>query len=467
MEALSPETVQSFLERVQDARAEQPRPVRKSSFEELGRSWRALGVRPGELVILALPNGIDLLRHFFAVLSAGGVPTLVAPNTPSARLEALVDTLGVRAVAAIRLPNGMSGIESRQTLDELQVAMFPSQKQMATNPGEVVLLTSGTSGFASGCVFGLDALLLNAARHADAIGQRADDVVLVNLPLHFSFALVAQALATMLRGGRLVISGPPFHIPSYVKAVVEHSVTVSSLTPVLVRSLLEWQGTATLGLRVLTVGGDLLPACHAEQLLQRQPETELYLTYGLTQAGPRVSTLAAHREPKHRYASTGLPLAGTGVTLEELDDGSGMKQLVVSSQTVMRRRIGFAEGRAATDLRSPGVVATGDVFEQDNEGYLYFRGRLSDFIVRGGEKICLAAVRRVAVQLPHVVRAKTRVIDKPNGEADFELTLVTSAGASLDEAEYLVRLARQLRRSELPHRIEVLAEDPTQYASYK
>src|ERR1700689_5165178 len=110
----------------------------------------------------------------------------------------------------------------------MQVAMFPPAPEPAAAPGEVVLLTSGTSGFASGCVFDFEALLLNGKRHADSIGQRKDDVLLVSLPLHFSFALVAQALASLVCGNRLIISGPPFNVAAYQRTLENWGVTVSS-----------------------------------------------------------------------------------------------------------------------------------------------------------------------------------------------------------------------------------------------
>ena len=84
----------------------------------------------------------------------------------------------------------------------------------------------------------------------------------------------------------------------------------------------------------------------------------------------------------------------------------------------MKRSIGRVEGRAPHEPSSR-TIATGDAFEQDADGYLFFRGRLGDFIGRRGEKINLAAVRRVASQLPHVITARTLVV-RENGSEDFD-----------------------------------------------
>jgi acyl-CoA synthetase (AMP-forming)/AMP-acid ligase II len=350
----------------------------------------------------------------------------------------------------------------------IEVAWFPAQGPPATAAGEVVLLTSGTSGAASGCVTTIDAMLRNGARHAASLGQRPGDTVLVSLPLHFSFAMVAQALGTLQREGTLIVAGPPFNVDTYGTLIETHRVTVSALTPVQVRALLQRLGvTLPLGLRVLSVGGDSLAPAHVSELLLRRPGGELYLTYGLTQAGPRVSTLAAHAEPPSRHGSVGKPIEGTRVTLADLGDGSGRSELLVVSDTLMRRRIGVVEGRRSDDFRSPGVLATGDVFHQDEDGYLYYRGRLSEYILRGGEKVSLATVRRVATQLPCVVAARTGVHRRDDDE-DFDLSLVVTDAPERPTAEqYRALLARSVRRGELPRSIHVIVDHPGQAFGYK
>jgi long-chain acyl-CoA synthetase len=459
VKGLSPRAVRGFLKRVQDVAADRSPAGAGPSWERLGAWWREQGLRPGDPVLLALPNSVRFLEQFFGVLAGGGVPVPVAPHTPSARLLDLMRTLGARALAATHVPRGIPGLERHDSMDRTQVGWFAPAGAPTTEPGEVILLTSGTSGFASGCVFGLEALLLNAQRHAAAIGQTDRDTVLVNLPLHFSFALVAQALATLVSGGRLLISGPPFQAPAYVRTIATHGVTVSSLTPVLARPLLLTRAPLPPCLRALTIGGDTLPPADVAQLLSCRPGGELYLTYGLTQAGPRVSTLAAHREPPRRHGSVGLPLTSTRVWLEPVQGGGGMQELMVSSETIMRRRIGLVEGRRQDDLRPDGAIATGDAFEQDADGYLHFRGRLSDFIVRRGEKICLTAVRRVAAELPHVRRATTQVVTRDDGSLDFDLTLATARSHHPGVEEYRALLGRLCCRSELPRCIHVVHDD--------
>lgn len=457
-EPIPPSVIDAFLDRTRDlcpgASAADP----KGAVEDHGARWRDMGLRPGDVVALALPNGIGLLRHFFGVLAAGGVPALVAPNAPAARLHRLIAALGARAIVAAHIPREIKGLERHGNLGRMHVGLFTPGGAPAASPGEVILLTSGTTGFSTGCVFSMDALLLNARRHVDSIGQQAEDTVLVNLPLHFSFGLVAQALATLQCGGRLIVSGPPFHPGSYVRAIEDCGVTVSSLTPVLVRVLLRTGMPMPGSLRLLTVGGDALPAELVGQMQERMEGREFYLTYGLTQAGPRVSTLAVHRESPGRYGSVGLPLEGTRVWIENSDGGSGPGQLMVSSATVMRRRIGDSRQPADANVE-PATVATGDRFDMDEDGYLFFRGRTTDFIVRRGDKLCLASIREAATQLPHVLRAKTSIVEGPDGECDYDIVLSVQSSSPPSVEAYRTALRRILCRSEMPRELSVLPED--------
>ena len=464
MKSLSPRLIDSFLARTSDVF--QDSSDGSASCESLGRAWQQLGLRPGDIVLLCLPNGRELLRHFFGVLMACGVPALVAPMTPAARLQELSQTLGAWAVAGVRLPAGEFGARSYASIGHLRVAIFHPPAEPPAAPEQVVVLTSGTSGFASGCVFDINALLLNGERHAESIGQRNQDVVLVNLPLYYSFALVAQALGSLVVGNRLVIDGPPFQVAGYRKVLDDHAVTVSSLTPVLVQPLLSDPYNFPIKTRVLSIGGDALPTYAVGRLLDLRPNGELYLTYGLTQAGPRVSTLAAHAEPPHRHSSVGKPIRGTTIFLRPVMNGGGLRQLYVSSATVMKRPIGQVEGRPNQVTMAADVIATGDLFEQDEHGYLFFKGRLCDYISRRGEKISLAAVRRLASQLPHVVHAKTLITDGEDGHEDFDLVLRLDVS---DEAMPNPReaLRRLLRRSEMPRNVHIEVASESRSQAYK
>ncbi|MGW4812340.1 class I adenylate-forming enzyme family protein [Kitasatospora cineracea] len=413
------------------------------------RELDALALPTGSVVMISLPNGVRVLRWLFAALLTGHVPALVPPSTAAARWDEV--TARFRPALVVGSPARLGGITGTPLEVAGTWAVRPAAAVRLHGPGQLILLTSGTSGAATGCLHDASALLHNADLHAEALGITGDDTLLVSLPVHYSFALVAQVFAALRTGAALALSRPPFSVPGYLEQLAAHRVTVSSLTPTLVKDLVA-AGVGTPGtLRVLSVGGQALEPALTAALLAGRPGGELYLTYGLTEAGPRVATLAAHREPAHRYASLGRPLSGVGLSLRP--DPSGGRELLVSSPTVYRERIGAAApGCRRGALVAPGVLATGDLAELE-DGYLFVRGRTTDFAVLRGEKVSLASVRRTAKSLEGVVHAATRI--DPDGDA-YRISLFVDGAAPPDAAGLRRRLNTLLSPHERPAEVEVL-----------
>ncbi len=358
--------------------------------------------------------------------------------------------------AESKTPNlaGAYGEDARVRLGGADLAVFTHQPHKRYEPGHVILMTSGTSGFASGCLHSLDALLRNASRHVASIGQHRADTVLVNLPVYYSFALVAQVLGSMVAGSRLVVAGPPFSVTGYAATIASRGVTVSSLTPVLAKAVAATSDELPAPLRTLTVGGQALDPGYVARLLKLNPAVGLFLTYGLTEAGPRVSTLAAHQEPPHRYGSVGRPLNGVEVTFRDIGRG-GDQEVLVRSDTVYRQRVGEHVASKRGTLLEADLVATGDIGFTDAAGYLTIRGRSSDFTVIHGEKVCLASLRRAAESLPSVVRASAQVIADDGDAAGLELEIYVDDGSPLREVAVREQLRRMLVPSERPRRLRI------------
>ncbi|MFC3997262.1 class I adenylate-forming enzyme family protein [Nocardiopsis sediminis] len=443
--------VVSLLDRTIDLT--RPAGDHRPGFDEVLADVAALGLAPGTPVVIALANGRHLLQQYFAVLLSGGVPLAVSPSTPSARIRALAAHLNAGALIAARIDPALYDARRRFEVGEQQAVPLPMGGPRGVyEPGQVLMLTSGTSGMFSACLHAVDSLLRNARRHAAAVGVRADDRLLISLPLYYSYAIVAQAMTALITGASLVVSGPPFTPAAYRETILRHGVTSSSLTPTIARQLVEIGERLPTGLRSVAVGGDRTDPRHVAGLLDLNPGGELYLTYGLTEAGPRVATLAAHREPAHRHASVGLPLDGVTATVRDPGpDGAG--ELLVATDTALLRKVGPA---ARQPLIAPGLVATGDLFRRDDDGYLYYTGRLSDFVVVRGEKVSLFSIRQAAQTLPGVARAVPRVWRGDDGENRIDLEVHASDPARVTEAAVHAGLRPLLLRSERPARVTVV-----------
>jgi acyl-coenzyme A synthetase/AMP-(fatty) acid ligase len=120
----------------------------------------------------------------------------------------------------------------------------------------------------------------------------------------------------------------------------------------------------------------------------------------------------------------------------------------------MKRRLGLVEGKKPGKL-GPDKIDTGDIFEIDDDNYLYMVGRNSDFIVCRGEKVCLASVRRAAETIPGVVSAKTRVQCGADGDTSFILDILMRTSHGNAAASIRNRLSKLLLAAERPSFIHV------------
>ncbi|SEM92850.1 Acyl-CoA synthetase (AMP-forming)/AMP-acid ligase II [Nonomuraea pusilla] len=456
---LDPTRVAGFLARSADLDGSTSQEGIDGTLDDLAK----LKLEPGDAVIVALSNSMRTVCTYLATLLLGLVPIAVSPRTPPARIRRLADTLGARALLAARPDPYRYGTTGSRPVGGAEAVLLggtPTGGQAGDVPpyraGQVLMSTSGTSGALSACLHRADALLRNARRHAAAVRMTADDVVLVNLPLYYSYAMVAQVLAAYVTGARIVVTGPPFTPAGYTSAIAAHGITHSSITPELARRLLAHGDLPQRAPRVMTVGGDQIHPAQVARLLAARPDGELYLTYGLTEAGPRVLTLAAHAEPAHRHASAGLPLPGVRTSLRP-ETG----ELLVESDTVLERKIGGPAPERT--LIAPGRIATGDVFAIDEDGYHYFRGRRSDFAIVRGEKVHLGGLRQTVNAIPGVVRCTPRLAQDPAGESVLELEITVTDPRPDTEARLRSELDSLLMPAERPRAIRIAAADPEDF----
>jgi len=424
--------------------------IGRPTFDECRTCFSAAGLEAADSVLIALPSGAGYLNAVAAALEAGLRPILGQASIPSGRMEELALALGATAVFTGRAsPSSPSGFSVRR--------IRTGQRMAEVSQGDIVLLTSGTSGNNSGCVCSFSRLVLNAGMHADSIHLEPSDRLLAVLPLSSSFGFVAQALAAFSSDASLVIAPTPFSPNVFMRTLREQSISVASLTPFLVRPVVELpRDRFPSSLRVLSVGGDHLPRTWVETLLRIRPDGELYLTYGLTEAGPRVSTLAAHAEQASRLTSVGRPLPGITAWLDhQSEDGSG--PLALRTPTASLARVGSVDDPNATRLDpQSGIIRTGDVFRIDDDGYLHFQGRSSDFILQAGDKICLASIRRRAEALSGVRKAGTTVFADGHDAKRYRLVLHAEEPDSAALQVEIQKLLRALRISERPFEIHCL-----------
>ena len=96
---------------------------------------------------------------------------------------------------------------------------------------------------------------------------------------------------------------------------------------------------------------------------------------------------------------------------------------------------------------------TGDLGRIDEDGYVYFVGRIKDIINRGGEKISPAEIDLAIESLPGVKEAAVFAIPHPSLGEEMVAAVVREENAAIDEAQVVERVRARAGVRKVPRRV--------------
>lgn len=201
-------------------------------FEQAARSARALeqaGVRQGDLVVLVLQHGAEVLSTFWGALLLGAIPSIfpfLTPKLDTQRYyESVRDLVALSEVKAVvtygeMLPALRAHLDGIPTLgaildvDTLQADGAPLDyfERAPSRPEDTAFLqhSSGSTGLQKGVMLSHGAVLNQIAAYSAAIRLSPDDVIVSWLPLYHDMGLIAGFILPIVQGIPLVLMSP-FH----------------------------------------------------------------------------------------------------------------------------------------------------------------------------------------------------------------------------------------------------------------
>lgn len=411
------------------------------NYGQLLEGYARLRLLPGSAVLMLAPNSVEFVFHWIAVLANGYVPCVIAPSTKPSLVGALQRSLNIAAIVGSQVDPGRYHARDLAKIGAFSAAVF-EQTPPSYDPFDVLILTTGTSGSQTACVHGVESLVWNANMTNKTLGINAADKQLVVLPLYHAYGLITQTIGSISSGCELKIDGPPFNASRFADVIRKERISVCGITPTIARDLLR-RRTDLPTVRSMSIGGDRVSPDEVNSLLSKSSIEELYITYGLTEAGPRISVLPAHNAPVETYDSVGLAFGGISTKID-MPDSNGVGQLLVKTPSVCRRRVG--ENILRQPFTSDGFLETGDLFTKDAAGYLRYVARTSDILVVKGEKLNTRHIDSIAATHPDVEFSRTAADDKNS----LVTRLWSRDGRMLDLAEIKRFMKASLRLHEVP-----------------
>ncbi|HEX3681418.1 MAG TPA: class I adenylate-forming enzyme family protein [Bryobacteraceae bacterium] len=413
-------------------------------YDQLFEGYARLALQPGSAVLIFAPNSVEFLFHWIAALANGYVPCAIAPSTKTSLVSALRKSLNIAAIVGPQLDPARYHAKHFVKVGSFRVVVC-DRIPPPYEPFDVLILTTGTSGSQTACVHTVESLVCNARMTNKALNITAADKQLVVLPMYHSYGLVTQSIGSIISGCELKIDGPPFNASRFADLIHKETISICGITPTIARDLLR-RGTVLPALRSMSIGGDRVFPEEVASLLSKSFINELYITYGLTEAGPRVSVLPAHIAPVETYDSVGMAFSGVSTRIE-MPDAAGVGQLLVKTPSVCRRKVGG--NILPQPFTSDGFLETGDLFTKNAAGYLRYVARKADILIIKGEKLNTRSIDMVAESHPDVEFARTAVGDMNS----LVMRLWAKDDKILDLEEIRNFMKSSLRLHEVPDKV--------------
>ncbi|HEX4063331.1 MAG TPA: AMP-binding protein [Streptosporangiaceae bacterium] len=443
--------------------------------QTLAQRLAGAGVRRGDRVALALPNGPDFVLLLLAVTALGAAAAPLNPAYTQTEFSFFLTDIAPRlflipasrpAEAGAAAATTATTVLAVEAVDGGPPALLgtpgPAPEQRSFEPGgpddvAVVLHTSGTTSRPKQVPLRQRNLMATVASIGAHYRLGPADVSFSVMPLFHIHGLVASTFATLGSGGT-VIAPRRFTPHRFWAQAREHGATWLSAGPTLHQMILDRiDGAGPPGtLRfVRSCSSALSPA-----LLERAEEryrAPMLEAYGMTEASHQMSSNPlppAARVP----SSVGVP---TGTEIDIVDADGAVLPEGIPGEVVIR-----GPGVMSGYVNNPAATAAaffGDWFRTGDrgllrDGYLHLIGRIKEMIIRGGENIAPAEIEQVLTGHPGVRDAVCFGIpdDKYGELVGAAVTLVRDT-----DPKSLADYCREyLAPFKVPARIDILEEIP-------
>ncbi|MEC3913540.1 (2,3-dihydroxybenzoyl)adenylate synthase [Nocardia sp. CDC160] len=419
--------------------------------DRMAHGFLALGIRPGDRVVVQLPNVPEFIPVLFGLLRAGIIPVLTLPAHRRAEIEHLTRLSGAVAyIAADRL-----GDFDCRTLAAEVSATVPTLRHVLVlgDPGPftalnsvpaegdslpdvdasdiaLMLVSGGTTGLPKLIARTHDDYAYNARASAEVCELGPDDVYLATLPVAHNFPLACPGvLGTVATGGAMAFVTDPS--PESAFATIErHRVTVTAVVPPLAQlwcAAVEWEDADLSSLRLLQVGGARLAEVNARDVA---PALNVRLQQVFGMAEGLLNYTRAEDSDDLVCTTQGRPLSPADEVRvvdergRDVPDGEEGELLTRGPYTL--RGYYRAPEHNSRAFTPDGFYRSGDLVRRLPSGHLIVSGRIKDVINRGGENISCDELEEHLLAYPGVRHAAAVGLPDPALGEKVCVVLVTA-----------------------------------------
>lgn len=348
------------------------------------------GVNPGDCVALSAIKGLDFVYAYFGVHLIGGTVVVVDPESNLKKMAYILELTKPRfAVGFQREGIAAFGYE---------VIPFDGGAQPVIpdglNENDVadIVFTTGTTGNPKGVLLSHFNIFSSADNINGFIGNTADDIEVLGLPLCHSFGL-GRLRCNLIKGATLVVLPSFANIKQMFAAIEKYHVTGFGVVPAIWAYIRKFSGTRISKyapqIKYIEIGSAAMPLESKKELCELFPTTRICHHYGLTEASRN-----AFMEYHEALANDDLATIGREVcdrvkikvfdeVGNEVSDGTS-GEICVKGNMVMK---GYFKAEETAAAYFGEYFRTGDIGYRGKTGNLYLVSRKKEMINVGGKKV--------------------------------------------------------------------------------
>ncbi|MEV0186836.1 non-ribosomal peptide synthetase [Streptomyces sp. NPDC050625] len=452
-----------------------------SRADSLARRLAARAVGPDSVIGVCLPRGVGLVAVFLGVLKAGAVYVPLDSDSPTGRLNALLDSAGAHVVIADSHCSESLSRDVRQVwdLDVLESAHGAAEETVSVGAASdlaYLMFTSGSAGETKPVAVSRASLTHHATTVSDAYQLVPQDKVLQFASPAFDVA-AEEIFPTLVSGACVAVLPERHRSPRDLEEFIrEEGVTVANLPSSY------WEAWASdldadprelpSCLRLLIVGSEM---AHTRTLARwrRHSSIRVINAYGLTETTITavLGVFEGHDLPPGDILPIGRPLPG--VVAHVLDPGmepvavGATGELYVGGAALARgyhNRPDLTLDRFIPDPFDdrPGarLYRTGDLAVRDADGTLTCLGRVDDQMKIRGHRVEPAEVTAAILSCPGVRQACVRSVSDERGTRLVAYVVPEDGSSDCDTLSLRARLAVTLPPPMVPAEFLTMPELP-------
>jgi long-chain acyl-CoA synthetase len=455
-----------------------------SAVDHLAGAFASLGVFARHRVSIALPNSVEFVVAYLAVLRSGMVAVplnpgftsdeyarvladcaprvvLAGPSSLDAVRQAVAAVHPSTAAPPLTVVVGAEADPARAERSFAELTALPVTPVLTPLDAEalaVLLYTDGTTRRPRAAMLSHRALLANVEQSAriEPRPVRPNDVVLGLVPMFHAYGLNAVLGQTLYSGATLVLVGS-FDPDQTLHLIADRHVNCVPVTP---PAVVAWAGRTDLserlaGVRTLLSGAGPLEASVVERF-EANAGVAVEQGYGLTEASPVVTSTIG--STVHKPGSVGRAVPGAEVRVVEARAGGGPSsdpgEILVRGDNLFSGY--WPDGDGGPD--GDGWLATGDVGYLDPDGDLFVVDRLTELVTVSGFNVYPTEVEDVISEVAGV--REVAVIGRPAGDGTQQVVaFVVPSDPAANPDELVARIdahvSARLARFKHPARIQI------------